>query len=101
MRQQAISLTHPTPEKEPTNMTANPFADIFYIDLMKPSRGVFRAKKHQFRNPKLRAMQAAGFGVQKRGAWYEVWHNTLMPGVTEEYQTLREIPVDSFLGLVK
>ena len=82
-------------------MTANPFADIFYIDLMNPTAGVFKAKKHQFRNPKLLAMQAAGFGVQKRGAWYEVWHNTLMPGVTEEYQTLREIPTGYYLGLVK
>tara|TARA_R110002124_G_scaffold127441_4_gene287420 strand:+ start:240 stop:491 length:252 start_codon:yes stop_codon:yes gene_type:complete len=83
-------------------MTANPFADIFYIDLMNPLTPVeFKAKKHQFRDPKLRAMQAAGFGIEKHGSWYEVWHNKLMPGVTEQYRTLREIPVDYFLGLVK
>jgi|TARA_R110000796_G_scaffold8939_2_gene30756 hypothetical protein len=86
-------------------MTANPFADIFYIDLNKPFtpsgfNKVF-PKKHQFRNPKLREMQAAGFAIEKHGSWYEVWHNKLMQGTTDEYRTLREIDTDYYLRLVK
>ena len=82
-------------------MPSNPFADILYIDLMNPNAGVFKAKKHQFRNPKLRAMKAAGFGIEKHGSWYEVFHNQLMPGTTDEYRTLREIDTDYYLALVK
>ena len=85
-------------------MTANPFADIFYIDLNKPFtpsgfNKVF-PKKHQFRNPKLREMQAAGFIIEKHGGWYEVSHNNLMRGTDDIYRTLREIDTVYYLNLV-
>ena len=89
-------------EKRMTNSEISDiFADVFYVDLNNPFGGAVKAKKHLFRDPKIREMQDAGFAIEKHGSWYEVWHNKLMPGTTDEYRTLREIDTDYYLGLVK
>jgi hypothetical protein len=85
-------------------MTDNPFADVFYIDLANPNRGVFKSPgKRQFRNPKVRAMREAGFGIEKNGSWWHVFNNKLMPGTTDEFKTLREVAAnaDYYLSLVE
>ena len=51
--------------------------------------------KQQRRSPLVRAMIAAGFAVEKHGAWWEVWSNELMQGTTDEYRTLREVAANS------
>ena len=75
--------------------------DQLYIDLNNPNRGLFKVKEHQFRSLKLREMVAAGFSIEKDGAWYEVFSNELLFGQTHSYRTLKEIEANanSYLAL--
>jgi len=50
---------------------------------------------------KLREMVAAGFSIEKDGAWYDVFSNELLFGQTHSYRTLKEIEANanSYLAL--